>query len=402
MTTVEQATAIVFAESKDYGTESIYFENALGRVLAEDLKADRDLPPYNRVTMDGIAISFAAFENGIRSFKIIATQAAGETTFEINHPSECIEIMTGAALPATTDTVIRYEDLKIKDGIATVQTEAVTKGQSIHLKGIDKSKDDLVAAANQLITPALISMAASVGKRNLLVKQLPKVVIISSGDEVVNIDEMPNAFQIRRSNNYTIKAALQQYCIHAEMIHIPDDPAITKQEIKKCLQQYDVIILSGGVSEGKFDYIPKALEENAVKKLFHKVQQRPGKPFWFGKHENGVLVFAFPGNPVSTFMCLRRYFCVWLEQSLGIAKQKMFAALEEDFVFTPALQYFLQVKLNVNDKGQLLAKPVAGNGSGDFANLLDTDAFMELPLEQNNFTKGEVFRVWPFVVNGQW
>jgi len=402
MTTVEQATEIVLAESKDYGTESIYFENALGRVLAEDLKADRDLPPYNRVTMDGIAISFAAFENGIRSFKIIATQAAGETTFEINHPSECIEIMTGAALPSTTDTVIRYEDLEIKDGIATVQTEAVSKGQSIHLKGIDKSKGDLVAAANQLITPALISMAASVGKSDLLVKQLPKVVIISSGDEVVNIDEMPNAFQIRRSNNYTIKAALQQYCINAEMIHIPDDPVITKQEIKKCLQQYDVIILSGGVSEGKFDYIPKALEENAVKKLFHKVQQRPGKPFWFGKHENGVLVFAFPGNPVSTFMCLRRYFCVWLEQSLGIAKQKMFAALEEDFVFTPALQYFLQVKLNVNDKGQLLAKPVAGNGSGDFANLLDTDAFMELPLEQNNFTKGEVFRVWPFAVNGQW
>ncbi|HRH51056.1 MAG TPA: molybdopterin molybdotransferase MoeA [Panacibacter sp.] len=402
MTTVEQATEIVLAESNDYGTESIYFENALGRVLAKDLRADRDLPPYNRVTMDGIAISFAAFENGIRSFKIIATQAAGETTFEINHPSECIEIMTGAALPSTTDTVIRYEDLEIKDGIATVQTEAVTKGQSIHLKGIDKSKGDLVAAAKQLITPALISMAASVGKSDLLVKQFPKVVIISSGDEVVNIDETPNAFQIRRSNNYTIKAALQQYCINAEMIHIPDDPVITKQEIKKCLQQYDVIILSGGVSEGKFDYIPKALEENAVKKLFHKVQQRPGKPFWFGKHKNGVLVFAFPGNPVSTFMCLRRYFCVWLEQSLGIAKQKMFAALEEDFVFTPALQYFLQVKLNVNEKGQLLAKPVAGNGSGDFANLLDTDAFMELPLEQNNFTKGEVFRVWPFVVNGQW
>ena len=402
MTTVEQATAIVLAPSKDYGTESIYFENALDRVLAEDLKADRDLPPYNRVTMDGIAISFAAFENSIRSFKIIATQAAGETTFEINHPSECVEIMTGAALPSTTDTVIRYEDLEIKDGIATVQTEAVTKGQSIHLKGVDKSKGDLVAVANQLITPALISMAASVGKRNLLVKQLPKVVIISSGDEVVNIDETPNAFQIRRSNNYTIKAALQQYCINAEMIHIPDEPIITKQQIKKCLQQYDVIILSGGVSEGKFDYIPKALEENAVKKLFHKVQQRPGKPFWFGKHENGVLVFAFPGNPVSTFMCLRRYFCVWLEHSLGIVKQKMFAALEEDFVFTPALQYFLQVKLNVNDKGQLLAKPVAGNGSGDFANLLDTDAFMELPLEQNNFTKGEVFRVWPFAVNGQW
>ena len=402
MTTVEQATKIVLAESKDYGTESIYFENALGRVLAEDLKADRDFPPYNRVTMDGIAINFASYKNGIRSFKIIATQAAGDATFEINDPTECIEIMTGAALPSTTDTVIRYEDLAIKDGIAKVTTDAVTKGQSIHLKGIDKHKGDRVAAVSQLITPALISMAASVGKRDLLVKQLPKVVIISSGDEVVDIDEMPNAFQIRRSNNYTIKAVLQQYCINAEMIHIPDDADITKQQIENCLQQYDAIILSGGVSEGKFDYIPKALDECGVKKLFHKVQQRPGKPFWFGKHDSGVLVFAFPGNPVSTFMCLRRYCCLWLEKSLGITVQKVFAVLDEDYVFIPALQYFLQVKLSMNEKGQLLAKPITGNGSGDFANLIDTDAFMELPLERNNFAKGEVFPVWPFTPGGQW
>ena len=154
MTTVEQAEKIVSAEKKDYGTESIYFENALGRVLAEDLKADRDLPPYNRVTMDGVAISFAAFENGTRSFKIIATQAAGDASFEINHPSECIEIMTGAALPATTDTVIRYEDLEINGGTATVKTDTVSKGQSIHLKGIDKTNGDLVAKKNQVITPA--------------------------------------------------------------------------------------------------------------------------------------------------------------------------------------------------------------------------------------------------------
>ena len=397
MTTVEQAEKIILAETKDYGTESIYFENALGRVLAEDLKADRDLPPYNRVTMDGIAISFAAYENGTRSFKIIATQAAGDTSFEINHPSECIEIMTGAALPATTDTVIRYEDLDIKDGIATIQIESINKTQNIHFKGRDKKKDDVVAKSNQLITPALISMAASVGYKDLLVKRLPKLIIISSGDEVVNIDEQPNAFQIRRSNNYTIKAALKQYRIDADMLHIPDNAAITKEEIEKSLQQYDVIILSGGVSEGKFDYIPKALEECGVKKLFHKVQQRPGKPFWFGKHDNGVLVFAFPGNPVSTFMCLHRYCLPWLETSLGLEGQMLYAVLNEDYIFTPALQYFLQVKLRMNESGQLLAKPITGNGSGDFANLLDTDAFIELPLERNNFTKGEVFRIWPFV-----
>jgi molybdopterin molybdotransferase len=189
---------------------------------------------------------------------------------------------------------------------------------------------------------------------------------------------------------------LQQYRLDADMIHIPDDAAITEQQIEKCLREYDVIILCGGVSEGKFDYVPKALDGCGVKKLFHKVQQRPGKPFWFGKHENGVLVFAFPGNPVSTFMCLHRYLLPWLKKCLGISMQSTHAVLSEDFIFTPNLQYFLQVKLRITEKAYLVATPMVGNGSGDFANLSDTDAFMELPLERNNFTKGEVFRVWKF------
>ena len=396
MITVEEAEKIILAESKDYATESIYFEDALGRVLAENISADRHLPPYNRVTMDGIAINYSAIENGIKCFKIIATQAAGDVPFEINHPSECIEIMTGAALPSTTDTVIRYEDLKIEDGVATLIADNIIKGQSIHFKGADVKQNEIAITANQFITPASINTIGSVGKTNLLVKKLPRTVIISSGDELVNVNETPNAFQIRKSNNYTIKAVLQQYKLNADMIHIPDDAVITKQQIEKSLQKYDIIILCGGVSEGKFDYIPKALDECGVKKIFHKVQQRPGKPFWFGKHENGVLVFAFPGNPVSTFMCMHRYLLPWLEKSLGINKQSLYAVLSEDFTFSPQLQYFLQVKLNVNEKGCLMAKPIAGNGSGDFANLIDTDAFMELPLKQNEFKKGEVFRIWTF------
>ncbi len=397
MISVEAAEKIILAESKDLGTETLYFENALGRVLAENIYADRDLPPFNRVTMDGIAINHAAIENGIKCFKIIATQAAGDTPFEINHPSECIEIMTGAALPSTTDTVIRYEDVKIENGTATLITNNIVKGQSIHFKGADIKQNEIAIQANQFITPAFINTIGSVGKINLRVKKLQKTVIISSGDELVDVNETPNAFQIRKSNNYTIKAVLQQYKLDADMLHIPDDAAITKQQIEKCLQQYDVIILSGGVSAGKFDYIPKALDECGVKKLFHKVQQRPGKPFWFGKHDSGVLVFAFPGNPVSVFMCLHRYFLPWLEKSLEVSKENMYAILGEDFIFTPKLQYFLQVKLHVNEKGCLMAKPVAGNGSGDFANLADADAFMELPLERNEFKKAEVFKIWKFV-----
>lgn len=397
MIPVAEAEKIILAEVKDFGKELISFENSLNRILAEDLFTDRDLPPFNRATLDGIAINYSAFENGIRSFHIKATQAAGDPSIDIVNVDECIEIMTGAAVPDTTDIVIGYEDIEIKNGIAIIKNNSFKKGQGLHLKGTDKRKNEIIVKNNEVITPVTISIAASIGKTELLVKKLPKVVIISSGDELVDVYNKPNPFQIRRSNSYIIVASLERYNLKADVLHIPDNPEITRKNISACLQNYDVIILSGGISMGKFDYIPAALKELSVKKLFHKVQQRPGKPFWFGRHENGVVVFALPGNPVSTYMCLTRYFIPWLKACMGISFTKnRTAILNEDFSFTPALQYFLQVKLNMEINGTLTATPFEGNGSGDFSNLSEADAFMELPLERNNFTKGEVFAIWPF------
>lgn len=397
MITVEQAEKLIQEQVKDFGTESIPFELALGRSLAEDISADRDLPPFNRVTMDGIAINYSSVENQIKSFRIKATQAAGDEPVDIDNADECIEIMTGAALPPTVDTVIPYENINIKDGRATIRTSDIKKGQNLHRKGKDKKKGEVVAPAGQLITPAIISLAASVGKAELLVKKLPHVVIVSSGDELVDVDMQPSPTQIRKSNSYTIKAVLHQHNLDADMLHIPDDPHITKEKIGYCIENYDVILMTGGISMGKFDYIPRALEEMQVKTIIHKVHQRPGKPFWFGRHDNGALVFAFPGNPVATFMCFHRYFLPWLHTSQGLTeKQPVYAILNHDFTFKPALQYFLQVKLSFSKEGQILANPVEGNGSGDFANLADADAFMELPMERDEFKKGEVFRIWPF------
>jgi len=397
MITVEQAEKLILAEATDYGAEIIPFDMALGRVLAENIKADRDLPPFNRVTMDGIAISYQSFENGTKTFKIKGTQAAGDAPVDIDEPDECIEIMTGAVLPSSVNTIIRYEDLEIKDGSATVLTSDIKKGQSLHLKGADKEQGEIILTPGRIITPAVISLLASVGEAEVRVKRLPRVVIISSGDELVDVGVKPSPYQIRKSNSYTIHAALTQQGIAAGMLHIPDDPEITRNQIQQCLHNYDVILLTGGISMGKFDYIPQALQELQVNTIFHKVQQRPGKPFWFGKHDNGVVVFAFPGNPVATFMCLHRYFMPWLQASLGLPEQQTtYAILNSDFEFTPDLKYFLQVKLNFNEEGQLLATPVEGNGSGDFANLADTDAFMELPLEKSEFRKGEVYKVWKF------
>jgi molybdopterin molybdotransferase len=396
MITVEEAWKIIEAERKNYGAEKIPFEQALGRVLAEDIRTDRDLPPYDRVAMDGIAISFESFEKGNRLFKIIGTQGAGAEPLDLNTPDECIEIMTGAVSPPSADTIIRYEDLSIKDGIAEILVGHVKKGQNIHFRGKDKKQGEVIVAGQQIISPSIIGLAASVGKGELLVKKLPRIVVISSGDELVGVDETPLPYQIRSSNDYALKAILKVYGVTPSTLHIPDDPEITFQKIQECILNYDVILLSGGISMGKYDYIPQALEKLSVSRLFHKVLQKPGKPFWFGKHGNGTLVFAFPGNPVSTFMCAHRYFLPWLEASLGVPKPTVIAALQKDFSFTASLQYFLLVKLEMNAQGQLTASPVEGNGSGDFVQVAEANAFMELPMNENNFLKGQLMRVWPF------
>ena len=396
MFTVQEAEKIILENTQNYGSETLHFSAVQGRVLAENIYADRDFPPFNRVTMDGICIDYQALARGIRIFSNKATQAAGVTPIDIENDTECIEIMTGAALPMSCDTVIRYEDLEIKGDEITVLIENVKQGQNVHRKGEDKQKNDILVAENQVITPAIIQIAVSVGKSFLQVKKMPRVVVISSGDELVETDEIPNLYQIRRSNDYTLQAALKKNNLEADVFHIADNQFFINKKINECLQKYDVLILTGGISAGKFDYLPEALERLGVKKLFHKVAQKPGKPFWFGKTENNVLVFAFPGNPVSMFMCFYRYFIPWLNASLGLKMLVKHAILSKKYTFKPDLHFFLQVKIHQNEQAQLVATPLEGNGSGDFTNLLQSDAFMELAAEKTDFEQGEILRIWEF------
>ena len=397
MINVIEAERIIQSETINFGVEEVFYEHALGRVLAEHLYADRDLPPFNRATVDGIAIDFNAYRDGLHSFRIKAIQAAGETPIAISRIDECVEIMTGAALDESVNTVVRYEDLLVANEVADIRITGIKNGQNIHFKGKDKQKGQILAEANQIITPSMIGVAASVGKTKLLVKRNPRIVIISTGDEMVSADDVPTDFQLRRSNGVTIKSVLEKYKINADLLHLNDDFTLIKDELTRCLEEYDVLLMSGGVSMGKFDYVPQVLDELGVGKLFHKVKQRPGKPFWFGKSRNQKLVFAFPGNPVSVFMCLHRYFIPWLEASLGLKPfSQQYAILENDIYFQFPLQFFAQVKLRLNDRGMLMAKYVESNGSGDFSNLISTEGFMELALEKNEFKKGEVHKVWTY------
>jgi molybdopterin molybdotransferase len=248
-----------------------------------------------------------------------------------------------------------------------------------------------------LLGPVELSVAASVGKSTLKVLQYPKTVIVSTGDELVPVSEIPASHQIRISNSYAIFSFLKKWGISAEMIHLPDNEEYVQNKIKELLDHYELIILSGGVSAGKFDYIPKALKEAGIQSFFHKVSQRPGKPFFFGSNEK-TRVFALPGNPVSTLLCVVRYLIPWLKESLGLTHTiQPKVKLLKSIVFNAPLTFFVPVKLTTNPKIPILeAYPLPGNGSGDFANLLDADGFIELPENENEFQAGDFFTFWPF------
>ena len=406
MISVEEAKNIVLNSAQNFSVEEIPFIKSVGRVLNEEIRADRDFPPFNRVSMDGIVIDYASFKNGQRVFKIEGIQAAGSKQLTLVNSVNCIEVMTGAVLPNNANTVIRYEDVSIDNGIATINIDAINNGQNIHIRGKDGKKGDLLIEENIEISAAEIGVLATVGKSLVKVVKQPKVMIVSTGDELVAVEETPLEHQIRRSNVFTLVSLLERLNISSETAHITDNKVVLKSKIEAYLQEYDVLLFSGAVSKGKYDFLPEVFEELGVSKLFHKVAQRPGKPFWFGRkvsfsmseqnvyknEKEQTIVFGFPGNPISTFVNCLVYFYPWYYKSVGIEIKEESAILGEDVTFKPSLDYFLQVKL-VSEKGKLIAIPISGNGSGDLASLVKTDAFIQLPNDKTEFKKGEIFNI---------
>jgi molybdopterin molybdotransferase len=222
-------------------------------------------------------------------------------------------------------------------------------------------------------------------------------MVISTGDELVDIHETPEPHQIRKSNVFRLKSELQKQGIIADTLHLNDNLQEIKEALSTVLENYDVMMLSGGVSKGKFDFLPQALDELGVEKQFHRIAQRPGKPFWFGTYKDQCHVFAFPGNPISSFMCMQAYFIPWLNASLELeARPKRKAVLAEDVEFKPNLTFFCEVAIDYSEKGELLAFPVRGHGSGDLANLVRVDAYLVLEQGKDFYKSGEVYELIPF------
>lgn len=400
MVTVSQADSILQKNFVSCPSRRVPLAAAIGGVLREDVAADRDLPPFDRATMDGIAVNSAAFLKGVRQFPVEGLQKAGAPALFLRSRNACLEITTGAVLPKGCDCVIPVEYVEMDGRAAKVRDEFKARPMfNVHRKGSDARKGDVLLRSGCRLATAQIAVAAAVGKAEILVTKIPTIALVGTGDELVEIDQPVKPFEIRRSNTCALSAglALNGY-ISTKRFHIQDDPKRLRGGLKKILQKYDVIILSGGVSKGKLDFVPRVLEELGVTVLFHKVQQRPGGPLLFGKTSDGKPVFGLPGNPVSTQICLYRYVLPYLNEAIGLAPRAVnYVALSEAVTVKTALTYFLPVAVTSVQDGRLSATPVFPQNSGDFISLTQSDGFIELPAEAFRSCKGSVRRFYGWV-----
>jgi molybdopterin molybdotransferase len=394
--TPAEADALIGQHLQCLPIESLPLAQCAGAVLRENIYAERDQPPFDRVAMDGVALDGGAFKEGVRRFHIQATQAAGDPPLALASPSSCIEVMTGAVLPSGCDSVVPVEQLTIRSREAQLADDVrVEPWQNVHRRGSDSRQGNLLLSAGTRLRAPEVAIAASAGMARVRVSSEPMLAVISTGSELVEPGDPILAHQVRRSNAYGIVASLRQHGFQRVADdHIVDDAIELKRRLKFHLETHDVLVMSGGVSMGKLDLVPKVLDELGVHAVFHKVAQRPGKPLWFGVAGSGAAVFALPGNPVSSFVCLSRYVLPALSASLGqtpVAPEKM--ALGAPVTVNPPLTTFMPVRIDVDDWGRAWALPRPTNGSGDFTSLAGTDGFVELPPGPNTYPKGFVTRL---------
>lgn len=391
MITTTEATQAITAAMPAFATEYVPLAQAVGRILQQTVAAERDQPPFDRVMMDGIAVRHESLASGNRRFTIQGTQHAGEPPQTLTGADLAIEIMTGAVLPKDSDCVIPVERIDVRDGIATVEAGCEAERlQFVHRQGSDYPAGHEVLAAGRMITPMDIAVIASCGLENVQASSQPVVRVISTGNELVPPGEPVETHQVRLSNGPALVAMLQQQGFRQTADeHLVDEPALLRERLAETLDESSVLILSGGVSMGKADYVPQVLSELGVELVFHKISQRPGKPMWFGIGAEKQAVFALPGNPVSSLICCRQYVLPALLQASGRGSPPAeTAVLAEDVTFNPELTCFLPVHIVSTDDGLVLATPVPTNTSGDFASLSASDGYVELALKQNEFPAG--------------
>jgi molybdopterin molybdotransferase len=385
MISVAAAVEIIQAHWPNFGDTTMDVDGSYGRVLAESIEADRDYPPGDRVMMDGVALAWSEYHQGRRHFKLLGTVAAGTPQSSLPDQTGCLEVMTGALLPQNCDLVIPYEEVAIADNqVKIINPRQREPGEFVHPKASDCRAGKVILESSSKLNGPAWNIITSFGKTKVRVKQKPRIQIISTGDELVEITQKPKIHQLRRSNIYGLQVSLQSRGFqNVNLTHLADDKEVIIRHYQKAKLEYGVLIYSGGISKGKFDYLPEVWSQLGVTKYIHGVTQKPGKPMYFGiDHRSKTVIIGLPGNPVSSLVCLHRYF---------LDSAPIYAQLTTDFTFKKDLTYFLPVKLSHTPQAVIKAEPLPVKNSGEFIALAYSDGFLELPQHQASFQAGECF-----------
>ena len=384
MITLEKALSIVCKSVRPTSSETVSLTDSCGRVLTEDILSDTDMPPFNKSSVDG----FACRREDISSeLTIIETIAAGQIPALAVKEGQCSRIMTGAMVPEGADCVLMVEDVKYIDNDKIVFTSTFRK-ENIASKGEDVKSGDPVLKSGLRLKPQDIAILAAVGCTNVPVAVRPLIGVISTGSELVEPSEKPGLSKIRNSNAAQLMAqvdragAIPCYCGIAK-----DDEEETLRIVKESIEKFDVILLTGGVSMGDFDYVPAVLQKAGFNIHFSKIAVQPGKPTTFGTTDN-KFVFGLPGNPVSSFVIFELLVSPFINLMMGNARDvalPSFAMGEKFSRKYTERSAFIPVRITSPDE----VTPVSYHGSAHITALSSADGLVEVPAGKSELEKGE-------------
>ena len=390
-----EAKSIIRKQLDELSASYYPIEKCAGRILRQDIVADRPIPPYNRSMMDGFALRFSDITK-VNSFNITAIASAGTRKLTLDKRiGSCIEIMTGAVVPNGADTVVPYEETEYFDDgkIRILRTNNCYIGSAIHPIGSDHNSSETLVCEGRIIGSREIAIAATCGYSKLKISNKPSIAVVTTGDELVSVSERPESYQNRRSNDLSIITALNSsgYSIE-ECEHLKDELASSKTLLDRLTELYQIVIISGGISKGKKDFIPAILDEIGLKCQFHGVAQKPGKPLGYWCNDTSS-VFALPGNPLSTLTCLHQYVIPALNIASGkILNNNRSVELSEALVGVKNITTFLPVSVTTEN----IATQCPCNNSGDLVKILSSDGYIELPPSAAHYPAGSsfIFNPW--------
>jgi molybdenum cofactor synthesis domain-containing protein len=398
MISVAEAIQIVRQHTRPLPSERVKLQDVLHRVLAEDIIADSDLPPFDRSQMDGYAVRAEETTDAPVRLRIVGESAAGRGWHHELNQGEAVRIMTGAPVPVGADSVQQVELAhELKDGTVVELLESVEVGKSIVRRGAEIKSGEIVLQSGVAINAAMMAVLAAFGYAEVTVGQRPRVGVLATGSELVSVDEKPGQDQIRDSNNYSIAAYAELAGALTERFPLArDETSVLKNQIAEAAASCDVIVTSGGVSMGVYDVTKAALKELDAEIFFERVALRPGKPTVFARLPNGTFVFGLPGNPVSvavTFNLFARTALLAMQGVTDPALKYETAVLARSVKGNVDRESYLPAQLTTNDDGEVIAFPLKWGGSSDFVAFAITTALIVVPAGTKTLEANSLVRV---------